>query len=67
MLGKAAFQAYETGAVKLEDVVGRKRSKQWGTMRHTRVLYTADYVTVVSGYQVSGVEAITLPLKLRWL
>ena len=38
ILGKAAFQAYKAGAVKLEDFVGRKRSREWGTMRYARSL-----------------------------
>ena len=38
VLGKAAFQAYKAGAVKLEDFVGRKRSATWGTMRYARSL-----------------------------
>ncbi len=38
ILGKAGFQAYKAGAVKLEDFVGRKRSREWGTMRHARSL-----------------------------
>ena len=38
ILGKAAFQAYKAGTVKLEDFVGRKRSREWGTMRYTRSL-----------------------------
>jgi len=38
ILGKAGFQAYKAGAVTLEDFVGRKRSREWGTMRYTRSL-----------------------------
>ncbi len=38
ILGKAAFQAYKNGAVKLEDFVGRKVDKRWGPMRHARSL-----------------------------
>ena len=38
ILGKAGFQAYKVGAVKLEDFVGRKVSREWGTMRYTRSL-----------------------------
>ena len=38
ILGKAAFQAYKAGTVKLEDFVGRKVSREWGTMRYTRSL-----------------------------
>ena len=40
ILGKAAGLAYRAGAVKLPQFVGRKRSKQWGTMRYTRSLQT---------------------------
>ncbi|MCL5265488.1 MAG: hypothetical protein M1343_09920 [Chloroflexi bacterium] len=38
ILGKAAFQAYKNGAVKLEDFVGRKVDKRWGSMRYARSL-----------------------------
>ena len=38
ILGKAGFQAYKAGDVRLEDFVGSKASKQWGTMRYTRSL-----------------------------
>lgn len=38
ILGKAAFQAYKAGAVKLEDFVGRSFSKRWGSMRSARSL-----------------------------
>ncbi|MCL5957850.1 MAG: hypothetical protein M1358_00785 [Chloroflexi bacterium] len=38
ILGKAAFQAYKSGAVKLEDFIGQSRDKRWGTMRHVRSL-----------------------------
>jgi len=38
VLGKAGFQAYKAGAVKLKDFVGRKASKQWGTTRYARSL-----------------------------
>ncbi|MCL4518144.1 MAG: hypothetical protein M1587_03000, partial [Thaumarchaeota archaeon] len=31
------------------------------------VIYAADHGTIRSGYQVSGVEAISLPEKARWL
>jgi hypothetical protein len=31
------------------------------------VVYTADYGTIVTGYQVPGIEEITLPAKVRWL
>ena len=30
-------------------------------------LYLADYGTMASGYQVSGIESITLPEDVRWL
>jgi hypothetical protein len=38
ILGKAAGAAYRAGAVKLEDFIGRRRSRQWGTMRYARSL-----------------------------
>ncbi|MBI4319416.1 MAG: hypothetical protein HY675_13085 [Chloroflexi bacterium] len=38
ILGPAALRAYQTGAVKLEDFVGRSQDKRWGTMRHARSL-----------------------------
>lgn len=38
ILGPAAFEAYSAGAVKLQQFVGRKRSRQWGTMRYAKSL-----------------------------
>lgn len=38
ILGKAGFRAYKEGAVKMEDFVGRKGSREWGTMRYARSL-----------------------------
>ena len=38
ILGKAGFQAYKAGVVKLEDFVGRRLSRRWGTMRYARSL-----------------------------
>lgn len=38
ILGKAAGAAYRAGAVKLQDFVARRRSRQWGTMRYARSL-----------------------------
>jgi len=38
ILGKAGFQVYKAGVVKLEDFVGRRVSREWGTMRYTRSL-----------------------------
>ena len=31
------------------------------------VLYSADYGTIVSGYQVSGMNRVTLPKDVHWL
>lgn len=38
ILGKAGYAAYAAGAVSLSDFVGRKRNRQWGTMRYQRSL-----------------------------
>lgn len=35
---RSAFEAYKAGAVKLSDFVGRRRSRDWGTMRYARSL-----------------------------
>jgi hypothetical protein len=35
---RAAFEAYRAGAVTLSDFVGRRRSREWGTMRYARSL-----------------------------
>ncbi|MBI4318674.1 MAG: hypothetical protein HY675_09305 [Chloroflexi bacterium] len=31
------------------------------------IVYSADYGTIVTGYQVRGIEEITLPKDVRWL
>lgn len=38
ILGHAGYEVYRAGAVKLEDFVGRRRSREWGTIRYTRSL-----------------------------
>lgn len=38
VLGDRGYEAYAAGKVKLEDFVGRKRSRAWGTMRYARPL-----------------------------
>ena len=38
MLGPGGAAAYRAGAVKLEDFVGRKRSRDWGTTRSAKSL-----------------------------
>lgn len=38
VLGKAGYEAYKSGAVKLGDFVGQRRSKEWGTTRYARSL-----------------------------
>lgn len=38
ILGPAAYEAYKAGAVKLEDFVGRKYSRDWGSMRYANSL-----------------------------
>jgi SPP1 gp7 family putative phage head morphogenesis protein len=38
VLGNAGYEAFKAGAVKLQDFVGQKRSKDWGTMRYAKSL-----------------------------
>ncbi len=38
VLGNAGYEAYSKGEVTLQDFVGRKRSRDWGTMRYARSL-----------------------------
>lgn len=38
VLGNAGYEAYKAGAVTLQDFVGRKRSRAWGTTRYARSL-----------------------------
>lgn len=38
VLGNAAYEAYRAGAVSLQDFVGRRRSREWGTTRYGRSL-----------------------------
>jgi len=38
ILGHAGYEAWRAGAVRLEDFVGRKRSKEWGPHRYRRSL-----------------------------
>lgn len=38
VLGRAGHEAYKGGAVKLDDFIGQKRSKIWGTTRYARSL-----------------------------
>ena len=51
VLGKAAFQAYKAGAVKLSDFVGWKRDKRWGK----------------SGYAKSLVEILGKKRRDQWI
>lgn len=36
LLGKAGFEAYQSGTIKLEDFIGRRRSREWGTTRYAK-------------------------------
>lgn len=41
VLGNAGYEAYKAGAVTLQDFVGQRHSKAWGTMRYARSLEAA--------------------------
>lgn len=41
VLGAAKFRAYQAGQITLQDLVGRRRSERWGTMRYERSLRAA--------------------------
>ena len=69
VLGKAGFQAYKAGAVKLGDFVGRKRNKTWGTTRYARSLRDILGPDEAKKWMAQSIdrEAISQRMKNQWV
>jgi len=68
VLGKAGFQAYKAGKLKLGDFVGRKRSREWGSMRYTRSLRDILGTDEARKWRSQAInrEAISQRMKEQW-